>query len=93
MKNTKIKYILILLFQIILVVLLGIIVNLLNVHILINIVIYILLVLIILQTAKTLYNRFDISLKPIIFIEFVLLGVCVSNKRNFKSDCGVFDFL
>ena len=75
MKNTKIKYILIFLLQIILVVLLGIIVNLINVHIFIKLVIYILLVPIILQTAKILYNLFDISLKPIILIDFVLLGV------------------
>ncbi len=75
MKNTKIKYILIFLLQIILVVLLGIIVNLINVHIFIKLVIYILLVPIILQTAKILYNLFDISLKPIILIDFVLLGI------------------
>lgn len=75
MNLSKIKYIIISITGTVLLISLSIFINLINLHTLINLVIYILLIPAILLSAKILYNLFDKSLKPIIIIDFVLLGI------------------
>lgn len=75
MNSSKIKCIFMMITGTAFLILLGILLNSINLHILINLAIYILLIPAILMSAKVLYNLFDKSLKPLMVIDFVLLGI------------------
>lgn len=75
MKSSKVKCVFILITGTVFLISLGILLNSINLHILINLAIYILLIPTILLSAKILYNLFDKSLKPLMVIDFVLLGI------------------
>lgn len=75
MKSLKIKFIFIMIVETLFLILLGILLNFLNLFVLINLIIYILLIPVFLWGAKILYNLFDISLKSLVITEFILLGV------------------
>lgn len=85
MNSSKIKCIFMMITGTAFLILLGILLNSINLHILINLAIYILLIPAILMSAKVLYNLFDKSLKPLMVIDFVLLGIFYLSMLITKS--------